>query len=298
MSAQQRVIGVDLGGTKILAGVVRRDGTIERQRQWPTPDSQEELVAALDAAVEDMLDGDVAALGFGVPSPIDQRTGVVLGAVNAPLRDFPLRDRMRERFGVPVGIDNDANAAAYAEWAFGAGRGTRTMVILTLGTGVGGGLVLDERPFRGWAEFGHMVIVHDGRPCQGACTGRGHLEAYCTGLAAGERARDVFGPDADSYLLVKLAREGDPRALELLDEIARHLGSGLGTLVNIFAPELAVIGGGFGEAAFDFLAARAREVMLREALSPADEQVEIVSAQLGTDAGLVGAALLAFEALE
>jgi glucokinase len=299
MSAHQRVIGVDLGGTKILAGLVRRDGTVERRREWPTPEeSQEDLVSALDEAVEDLLDEDVAALGFGVPSPIDQRAGIVYGAVNAPLRDFPLRDRMRERFGLPVGLDNDANAAAFAEWSFGAGRGTRTMIILTLGTGVGGGLVLDERPFRGWAEFGHMVIVHDGRPCQGTCTGRGHLEAYCTGLAAGEAAQEAFGPAADAHRLVRLAREGDAKALEILEGIGRHLGSGIGTLVNLFAPELAVIGGGFGGAAFEFLVGSAHEVVRREALVGAGERLRIVKAELGTAAGLIGAGLLAFEALE
>ena len=148
--APQRVIGVDLGGTKILAGVVDRNGSMERRRELPTPlDSQDELLDGLAGAVEDVLSDDVAAIGFGIPSTIDQRSGKAVTSVNIPLADLDLRAWMRERFGLSVGIDNDANAATLAEWAHGAGRGTRHMVMLTLGTGVGGGLILDGKPYRG-----------------------------------------------------------------------------------------------------------------------------------------------------
>jgi glucokinase len=208
---------------------------------------------------------------------------------------------MSERFGVPVGIDNDANAAAIAEWKVGAGRGTRDMVMLTLGTGIGGGLILDGRPYRGAvgaaAELGHMVVDHDGPPCQGACTGRGHLEAVGSGHAASRVARELFGPGADAHRLVRLANEGDGRAREALGDIGRRLGSGIGTLVNIFNPELVVIGGGFA-AAGDLLLEPAREVLLREARPPGRDLVRIVRAELGTAAGVVGAGLVAFEALD
>jgi glucokinase len=293
----KRVIGVDLGGTKILAGVVDREGRVEQRREHPTPTaSQDELLAGLDAAVEELLTDEIAALGFGIPSPIDQRSGRVLQAVNIPLTDMDFRGRMRERFGLPVGIENDANAAAYAEFRFGAAREVDTMVMLTLGTGCGGGAVIDGKLFRGWAEFGHIVIDYDGLPCQGTCTGRGHLEAYVTGVAATKLAQAEFGPAVDAHRLVRLANEGEPRAVEILDGIGRRLGAGIGSLVNIFCPELVVIGGGFA-AAGDFVLDPAREVLHREALAGAGDRVPIVRAELGTAAGLIGAGLVAFDAV-
>ncbi len=294
----QRVIGVDLGGTKILAGVVGREGRVEQRREYPTPlESQDELLAGLDAAVEEMLGEEIVALGFGIPSPVDQRTGRAQQAVNIPLGDsIDFRGRMAERFALPVGIENDANAAAYAEFHFGAGREARTMVMLTLGTGCGGGVVIDGQLYRGWAEFGHMVIEYDGLPCQGTCTGRGHLEPYVTGIAATKLAREVFGPAVDAHRLVRLATEGESRAVEILDGIGRHLGVGIGSLVNIFNPELVVIGGGFA-AAGDFVLDPAREVVRREGLAGAGERVRIVRAELGTAAGLIGAGLVAFDSL-
>jgi glucokinase len=294
----QRVIGVDLGGTKILAGVVDPEGRVEQRREHPTPtDSQDELLAGLDAAVEELLSDDVVALGFGLPSPIDQRTGRVVQAVNIPLADIDFRGRMAERFELPVGIENDANAAAYAEFRFGAARDVDSMVILTLGTGCGGGVVIEGQLYRGWAEFGHMVIVHDGLPCQGSCTGRGHLEPYVTGVAATKLAQAEFGPAVDAHRLVRLAQEGERRAVEILDGIGRHLGSGIGSLVNIFNPELVVIGGGFA-AAGDFVLDPARQILRREALAGAGERVRIVRAELGTAAGLIGAGLVAYDALQ
>ena len=293
----KRVIGLDLGGTKILAGVVDRDGHVEQRREHPTPTaSQDELVAGLDAAVEELLTDEIVALGFGLPSPIDQKAGRALQGVNIPLNDMDFRDRMEERFNLPVGIENDANAATYAEFRFGAARDVDTMVMLTLGTGCGGGVVIDGELFRGWAEFGHIVIEYDGLPCQGTCTGRGHLEAYVTGVAATKLAQAEFGPAVDAHRLVRLANEGERRAVEILDGIGRRLGAGIGSLVNIFNPELVVIGGGFA-AAGDFVLEPAREILRREALARAGYRVPIVRAELGTAAGLIGAGLVAFDAV-
>ena len=294
----KRVIGVDLGGTKILAGVVDEQGRVDQRREHPTPvASQAELLAGLDAAVEELLSDEIVALGFGIPSPVDQRTGRAQQAVNIPLDDtIDFRGRMAERFGIPVGIENDANAAAYGEFRFGAGRSVQTMVMLTLGTGCGGGAVIEGQLFRGWAEFGHMVIEYDGLPCQGTCTGRGHLEPYVTGVAATKLAQAEFGPAVDAHRLVRLAAEGEPRAVQILDRIGRRLGAGLGSLVNIFNPELIVIGGGFA-AAGDFVLDPAREILRREGLAGAGERVPIVRAELGTAAGLIGAGLVAFDAL-
>ncbi len=293
----QHVIGVDLGGTKILAGIVHRDGRVERHRETITPHtSQNDLLAGLDAAVEELLSDDTAALGFGLPSPLDQPTGKALQAVNIPLADIDFRSRMADRFGLPVGIENDANSAAYAEFHFGAARDVQSMVMLTLGTGCGGGAVIDGKLYRGWAEFGHMVIEYDGLPCQGSCTGRGHLEPYVTGTAATKLAQEEFGPAVDAHRLVRLATEGDTSARDILDGIGRYLGAGIGTLVNIFNPELVVIGGGFA-AAGDFILDPAREIVRREALARAGYRLQIVRAELGTSAGLIGAGLVAFDAL-
>jgi glucokinase len=298
-----QAIGVDLGGTKILAGVVARDGSIVRRHERPTPqDSQEHVLAELEAAVSELLDDSISSVGFGVPSPIDQTRGVVVRCVNVPLEDAPLRDRMRERFGIPVGLDNDANAAAIGEWRTGAGRGEDDLVMLTLGTGVGGGVVSGGRPFRGsngaGAELGHVVIVHDGRPCQGACTGRGHLEAYVSGSAATAAAREIFGPSADAHRLVRLANEGDARAKELLEEVGGYLGSGIGSFVNVFGPRVVVLGGGFGVAAYDYLRGPAEAVARREALEPMRSTMRVAKAELGTAAGLIGAAFVGFEAVD
>jgi glucokinase len=293
---EKRVIGVDIGGTKILAGVVDREGHVEHRREHPTPTaSEDEFLTGLDVAVEELLTDEIAALGFGIPSPIDQRTGRALQAVNLPLTDIDFRSRMKERFGLPVGIENDANAATYAEFRIGAAREVDSMIMLTLGTGCGGGAVVDGKLFRGWAEFGHIVIVYDGLPCQGSCTGRGHLEPYVTGVAATKLAQAEFGPAVDAHRLVRLANEGEARAVEILAGIGRHLGAGIGSLVNIFNPQLVVIGGGFA-AAGDFVLEPAREVLRREALARAGDRVPIVRAELGTAAGLIGAGLVAFDA--
>jgi glucokinase len=297
----QHAIGVDLGGTKILAGVLDRGGELLQRYERATPTrSQPELLAALDEVVEAVWTDDIAAVGFGIPSTLDR--GRAVGSVNIPLADVDLGARMRERFDVAAGVDNDANAATIAEWQLGAGRGTTEMVMLTLGTGCGGGLILGGRPYRGAvgaaAELGHMVLVHDGRPCQGACTGRGHLEAYVTGLAATAAAREAFGPAADSHRLVRLANEGDETATGVLAEIGGYLGSAFGSLVNIFDPEVIVVGGGFGTAAGEHLLAPARRVLAREALPPGRDQVRIARAELGTAAGVIGAGLVAFEALD
>ncbi len=295
-------IGVDLGGTKILAGVVAPDGSVVRRHERATPqDSQEHVLAELGAAVAELLDDSIAAVGFGAPSPIDQERGVVVRCVNLPLIDAPLRDRMHERFGLPVGLDNDANAAAVGEWKAGAGRGVDDLVMLTLGTGVGGGVISGGRPLRGangaGAELGHVVIVDGGLPCQGACTGRGHLEAYVSGTAATVAAREAFGPSADAHRLVRLANEGDATARELLAGLGRRLGSGIGSFANVFGPRLVVLGGGFGVAAFDHLRGPAEEVARREALEPMRSTVRLAKAELGTAAGLIGAAFVGFEAL-
>jgi glucokinase len=292
------VIGVDVGGTKILAGVVDREGRVLRRLETGSPSgSQGQVLASLDAAVEGLLGDGIGAIGYGIPSHLDRRTRRILQATNLPLADLDLAARAADRYGLPVGVENDASAAALAEWKLGAGRGASTLVVLTLGTGVGGGLVLDDRLYRGWAEVGHIVVQADGPPCQGACHGRGHLEALASGTAADRAARELWGEGADSHVLVRRAWDGDEGARARLAEIGRFLGVAIGSLANLFDPDLVVVGGGFGEAAGELVLGPALATARREALSPADERLRIVPAELGAEAGLVGAALVAFDAL-
>jgi glucokinase len=297
--SSDRVIGVDLGGTKILAGLVERDGTIGETHEVPTPtESQGALLAGLEEAVAGLFSDEVAALGFGVPSVVDPATGVSLGSINIPLEGVSVAAVLGKRFEVPARVENDASAAALGEWRAGAGRGVEDLIMLTLGTGVGGGVVLGGRLFRGWAELGHVVVVADGPPCQGACSGRGHLEAVASGNAADRAAAGLWGAGASAEQLVQRAREGDSQAVGALEQIGRLLGAGIGSLVNVFGVQLVVVGGGFGIAAAEFLFGPALEVARREALAPAREGLRIVAAELGEDAGLVGAGFVAFAVLD
>lgn len=284
----KRVIGVDLGGTKILAGVVDENGEVGETVEVATPtESQAVLVDALEAIVEELRTPEVAAVGFAVPARVDHR-GVAIGAVNIPIAELPLREALGGRLRLPVGAINDGSAAALAEHRLGAGKGSRDLVMLTLGTGVGGGIVLDGRLYDGWAELGHMVIVFDGEPCFGACTGRGHVEAYCSGTAADRVALRELGDGATAHDLVAQAHPA-------LEQIGRYLGAAIGSLVNVFDPEVVVVGGGFGLAAGELLLGPARKVMHREVL-PGGREVRLVPAELGVSAGMVGAAFVALEA--
>ena len=291
------VIGLDVGGTKILSGLVDREGSVLNEREVPSPETSEEgVLAALDAAVEALLDERVAAIGYGIPANLERGTGRILNAMNLPLDDVDLVSRSRERFGLPVGVENDASAAALAEWRRGAGRDADNLVMLTLGTGVGGGIVIDGRLFRGWAELGHIVVQQGGEEC--TCGGHGHLELLASGHAGDRAARELYGPDADAYALIERATAGDDAARAALARMGESLGVAVGSLVNIFDPELTVVGGGFGAAAGEFVLEPARQAARREAVPPARAGVRIVAAELGSEAGLVGAGLVAFEALD
>jgi glucokinase len=306
--ADGHVVAVDLGGTKLLTGVVDREGTVLRRTVRPTDLSSEEAVLRqLEQSVDEVGGDGFGALGVGIPSTIDQRVGRAVSSVNIPLADVDLREHLSKRFGVPVMIDNDANAAALAEHRFGAGRGSEHMIMLTLGTGVGGGLILVGAA----GELGHITIDLDGPPCQGTCPGLGHLEALASGTAAdalveriatehpegdlGRAARE--GRTVDARLAVDLAMRGPGDARDALELVGTRLGTAIASFVNVFNPELVVIGGGFARAG-DLLFEPARRVVRERALTPAREIVRIVPALLGVEAGLVGAALVGYEALD
>ena len=295
--ASPLVIGLDVGGTKILSGLVDREGTVVVERRVATPgESQEEALTAMDEAVEELLDDRVVAIGYGIPANLERGTSRILRATNMSLAGVDLVARSRQRFGLPVGVENDGGVAALAEWKRGAGRGASNLVMLTLGTGVGGGIVIDGRLFRGWAELGHLVVQEGGPPCP--CGGRGHLEALSSGQVADRLAQELHGPEADAHVLIGRARAGDEPARTALARIGGSLGAAIGSLVNTFDPELVVVGGGFGMAARELLLEPAIEAARREAIAPGEETLRVVPAELDEDAGLVGAGLVAFEALD
>lgn len=314
--ATSRVIAVDLGGTKLLAGVVDEDGVVVRRTVRPTEtESEADLLAQLEAAIAELAAEGPGALGVGIPSTIDQRHGRAVASVNIPLTDLDLREHLGSRFGLPAAIENDANTAALAEHRFGAGKGTRHMVMLTLGTGIGGGLILDGKLYRGSVgaagELGHITLDLDGPKCPGTCPGRGHLEALASGTATDNLARSLAeehpegdlgraaaeGRRVDARLAVDLAAEGPGDARALLQQVGTRLGEGIASLVNVFDPEVVVLGGGFARAG-ELLFEPARRVVAERALVPARDLVRIVPALLGPEAGLIGAGLVAFEALE
>ena len=255
--------------------------------------------------------GRVEGIGVGVASMVDFAAGHIVESVNLPLVDVPLRDLLQRRFGVPVVIDNDANAAAIGEHAFGAGAGAREMLMLTLGTGVGGGIICGGRPYRGFsgaaAELGHIIIHVNGPKCPANCPNHGCLEAYVAGPAMaaaargrrgpaglGPRARPRGGHAVDSRLLTRLGLGGDAGAVAVLARLGEYLGAGLVTLVNIFNPEVIVVGGG-AAAAGELLLGPARRVLQARGSRPARDQVRVVPAALGPDAGFIGAAALALQ---
>jgi glucokinase len=255
---------------------------------------------------------DAAAVGFGIPSLIDQRSGRAVMAVNLALADVPFAAIMAERLGLPVFVDNDANVAALAEHRAGSARGAREAVVLTIGTGIGGGLVLRGELYRGaigvGAELGHMVIDADGPRCQGNCPNRGCLEALASGTAlAREAARlarerpgsglgraHAAGHELAGPLVTELAHDGDPDAIEVLSLIGTRLGVGIANYVNIFNPEVVVVGGGV-IAAGELLLAPARAEVAARALPPARDSVRIVAAAFGVEAGMIGAAAMALD---
>jgi glucokinase len=274
-------------------------------------------MATIVEAVEEArgsVEDEIAAVGFGIPVTLDRRTGMAAYSTHLPLAGIPFEAIMSERLGLPVTVDNDGNCAVLAEARFGAGRGASDVIMLTLGTGIGGGLVLGGRLQRGWigagAELGHMVIDMDGPPCQGHCPNRGCLEVMASGSAlvreaslrvarrpdtalghALEEGRELTGP-----FVTELAHDGDPVARDAIETVGRALGVGLSSLVNVLNPEVIVIGGGV-IAAGEMLLEPARREMRERALVPARDAVRIVAAEFGDQAGMIGAALMAREAV-
>ncbi|HET7170572.1 MAG TPA: ROK family protein [Gaiellales bacterium] len=305
------VVGVDLGGTSVKAALVSPELELLARDSAPTDVSDEDrLLTEIEQLVRRVAGGrDVAGVGFGLPSQIDQRRGVVADSINVPITDVPFLAEMERRLGLPVKIDNDANVACLAEARIGAAKGRANVIMLTLGTGVGGGIVLDGQLYHGatgyGGELGHMVVDENGPPCQGHCPNHGCLEslASATGvrLAAQEIAAErpsgtlaraiAEGGAAEVRVVIDSALEGDEDCVAALGIVGRHLGVGIANYVNIFNPDVVVVGGGI-MAAGEILLGVAREEAGRRALRPPWREVEVVAAELGNDAGVLGAAAL------
>ncbi|HET9657835.1 MAG TPA: ROK family glucokinase [Kineosporiaceae bacterium] len=307
-------IGVDIGGTKVAAGVVDGQGRVlaRARRLTPSrsPKAVEETIAEVVGELRDRH--EVTAVGIGAAGFVDAERARVLFAPHLAWRNEPLRAAVADALGLPVVVENDANAAAWAEWRFGAGRGEPRLVCVTLGTGIGGGIVLDGQVQRGRygmaGEFGHMVVVPDGHRCE--CGNRGCLEQYASGNVLGREARELaragspvtvplmdrVGGDVDALVgpvITEAAQDGDPVAVELFEEVGRWLGIGLANLAAALDPGMFVIGGGVSDAG-ELLLRPARE-SFRRALTGRGFRPEppVVRAELGPEAGLVGAADLA-----
>ncbi len=305
-----------MGGTKLLAGAVGAGLEVHHraQRALKGLDQQALLDVTVDAVEEARADAgdDVAAVGFGIPAMLDRRTGTALLAVHLDLANVPFADLMAERLGLPVFVDNDANVAALAEHRQGAAHGADEAVVLTIGTGIGGGLILRGELYRGsigaGAELGHTVIDMNGPPCQGNCPNRGCVEALASGTALEREAARIATERPDSGLgralsagrqltgplVTELAHDGDQAAVDAVALIGSRLGVAIASFVNIFNPQVVVVGGGV-VAAGELLLGPARAEVAARALPPLRDAVRIVAARFGVEAGMIGAALLAFE---
>ncbi|NTW28065.1 MAG: ROK family protein [Coriobacteriia bacterium] len=309
-------IGVDVGGTRIAVGLVERKGRIVKDVKRLTPKTGPfSVVDAIIDLVEEVSTGgvqpsEIAGIGIGVPAQIDFLRQSIEYCTNLPLAGVDVRSLVMSRTKREVTIDNDGHMAAFGESRFGAAKGARDFLMITVGTGVGGGIFLNGEPYRGsrglGGEIGHVVVQMDGAPCP--CGGKGHLEAYLGRPAIAARGREAAGQLGGAAILkaasgdieaitaesvLQAAAKGDAVARQILLDAGVVLGRALVGFVNVFNPKLIVVGGGIGESA-DYMVERAAEVMRAEAMA-GRRDVTVTQAVLGNDAGILGAAALAFD---
>jgi glucokinase len=318
MSAARFVVGVDLGGTKVSVGAAPTDGSrVIAQRSEPTNAAagSDDVVRRIALLIDDVIArtcaetgatrADCLGVGIGSPGPLDRARGIVITTPNLGWHNFPLRDRVSAAVDLRATLDNDANCATLAEWWVGAARGARNVVGMTIGTGIGGGLILDGKLYHGSSdaagEVGHTTIDSNGRRCK--CGNYGCLEAYASGPATAERAREAL-VGVDGSLMPGLvggdlsqltaqhvydaSKAGDAVAREVVRETARLIGTGIATLLNIFNPDVVVLAGGVAQAGEDLFAPLRAEVQ-RRAFKPAVDACRIVAGALGGSAGVLGA---------
>ncbi|MEU9008319.1 ROK family glucokinase [Streptomyces sp. NPDC048479] len=306
-------IGVDIGGTKIAAGVVDEAGTILETHTVPTPSTPQGIVDAISSAVAGAGKGyDIEAVGIGAAGYVDDKRATVLFAPNIDWRHEPLKDEIEQRVGLPVVVENDANAAAWGEYRFGAGQGHEDVICITLGTGLGGGIIIGNKLRRGHfgvaAEFGHIRVVPDGLLC--GCGSQGCWEQYASGRALVRYAKQRANATPENAVVLlglgdgtvegiegkhvsAAARQGDPVAIDSFRELARWAGAGLADLASLFDPSAFIVGGGVsdeGELVLDPIRKSFRRWLIGGKWRP---HAQVLAAQLGGKAGLVGAADLA-----
>ena len=308
-------VGLDVGGTRIAAGLVERKGRIVRETKRSTPQGGpfgvvDAIIEAIGEVTTGVHPSEVTGIGIGLPAQVDFHRQTVEFCTNLPLGGVDMRGLIMSRAKHSVTIDNDGHTAAIGESRFGAAKGARDFVMVTLGTGVGGGAFIAGLPFRGFrgmgTELGHLVVDLDGPPCP--CGGTGHLEAFVARpaiVAAGREAAGAFhgsgilrraGDDAEAItaeVVIEAANAGDEAASEIMGRVGFILGKALVGVVNIMNPQLVVVGGGIGESC-PLVIQRAAQVIADEALA-GRRDVQVVPALLGNDAGVVGAAALAFD---
>ncbi|MDZ7262865.1 MAG: ROK family protein [candidate division KSB1 bacterium] len=307
-------IGLDLGGTNLKYALGDERGTIITKSMRPSQaqESREKIFENMFLAVEELLKiakqkaERVAAIGVGSPGSVDFEKGQLIGPTPniKAWTDAPIKETLEARFHIPVWADNDANVVAIAEARLGAGKGLKHLVCLTVGTGIGGGIIIDGQIYRGEnytaAEIGHMSIEVAGKKCN--CGGIGCLEVYTSAPAMVERYREKLEKTSQPWPEEKLSTElifermkaGDILALETLNETCDYFGAGIASVVNVLNPQAVIIGGGVAEAGEEFIG-RVREVVKRRAMKAATKNLQILKAQLGNDAGVVGAILIAAE---
>ncbi len=316
---EQYIVGVDLGGTNIVAGAMTADGSRHlAMRSIPTNSFvgdegvADRIVGLVEGVILDSMEQtdcarrDFIGIGVGAPGPLDRERGIVLVAPNLGWKDFPLAQRIQTRLNLPTTLDNDANCATFGEWWQGAARGGRNVVGITIGTGIGGGLIINGALYHGSSdmagEIGHTTIDLNGRHCK--CGNYGCLEAYASAPAIATRAREVLvREEGDSAIpamvegnfenitariVYDAAKLGDPIASEIVKDTARYLGAGVANLLNIFNPDIVVLAGGVAEAG-DALFVPLRAEVRRRAFSPAVNAMKIVPGELPGTAGVVGA---------
>jgi glucokinase len=302
-------IGVDVGGTKIAAAVVTPEGEVLNEVRYPSSGPKERLLSSMARSVNEVRNGfEVGGVCLAVPGTVSTVENKIIDAPNLhAIEGIPLKDELEERTGLPTTVENDANAAAWGEFRFGAGSEVRHLIFITLGTGIGGGVISHGVLLRGaqgaGGELGHITIQATGPRC--GCGNHGCLEALASGTAIARRAREVASEEPDSALgqlaveravlgedVAGLARQGDEAAISVLRETGVWLGIGLAGFVNVFNPEVIAIGGGAARAGDLILDAARHEVRLR-AMSPSRDLVKIKEATLGADSGVLGAAALA-----
>lgn len=305
-------IGIDLGGTKISGILTDADGVEKAKKIVPT-DAHEGEVAVLNRII-DLIDSliksaevtadQVAGIGIGSPGAMDIEKGILIQTANLPFTDFNLVAPIKEKFGIPTYLDNDANVAALAEYTFGAGQGSQNMIFITVSTGIGGGAVLNGKFYRGSTcnglEVGHISVEKDGLPCK--CGNIGCTELYASGTAIAKAGQDAVATGKETslracekitaYEVFEAAKAGDKVANEVLDVALDYLGVCVANTAAIFDPDVIVIGGGVAQAG-DIVFDHVRKVVTSRCLKPVAKHTKILPAELGSDAGVIGAVALA-----